>query len=188
MVSGGMEARSPCPVVLMKAAFGLSGTDCAGGKHVGRALGQAPHQVVIPLAAEGRGGEHLVAAPDQLQLQVRADAVEHLELEAVAADPLTLREVDHPVDDALVVGGHRRVPLAPQRQLRQAQVVAVHVLLLRVRHRRRLEVGTLDQPQVTGLPVTGCAPGAPAPVVPGLEQEDVLGWGKFGHQGPHPGH
>src|SRR6476620_3685822 len=71
--------------------------------------GEAAHEIRVPLRAERRGDEHLEAALDERELQRRAHPVEHLELEAVAADAHALRERDRLLDQALVVRRDRRV-------------------------------------------------------------------------------
>src|SRR5215218_7612392 len=51
---------------------------------VGGAFGEAAHDVGVPLGAVGEVDAEAVAFGDNLLLEVAADAVEHLELEAVA--------------------------------------------------------------------------------------------------------
>jgi|HubBroStandDraft_1064217.scaffolds.fasta_scaffold00870_16 hypothetical protein len=48
---------------------------------IGRPLAQPPHEVGIPLAAEGNVDADAPAVTRELSLQVAADAVEHLEFE-----------------------------------------------------------------------------------------------------------
>src|SRR5581483_7914442 len=67
------------------------------------ALGEPPHQVRVPLGPVRRRDEHAVAAAHEGELELRADAVEHLELEPVAADLLALGEADRVLDQPLVV-------------------------------------------------------------------------------------
>src|SRR5579885_3456454 len=57
-------------------------------QHVGRPLGQSPHEVRVPVRAV-RGRDHdALAERDQIALQLRAHAVEHLKLVPVAGNPL----------------------------------------------------------------------------------------------------
>src|SRR5262245_52098086 len=56
-------------------------------QHVRRPLGEPPHQVRVPVRPERRGDEHPAAPADEVLLQLRADAVEHLQLHPVVADP-----------------------------------------------------------------------------------------------------
>src|SRR5206468_12716188 len=71
---------------------------------VGRPLGEAAHEIGEPLGPERRRDEHFEAAAGKVELELRAHAVEHLELEAVARYALRLREGDRVLDEALVVG------------------------------------------------------------------------------------
>ena len=53
---------------------------------VGGALGEAAHEVGVPLVAEGNVDADVVAFFDELLLEVATDAVEHLEFEAGGRD------------------------------------------------------------------------------------------------------
>src|SRR5690242_10333706 len=65
----------------------LTSEDVARDKHqVGRALSHPARQIGVPLRAEGDVDTDVIALPRQFFLQVAADAVEHLELEARAGD------------------------------------------------------------------------------------------------------
>ena len=79
-------------------------------------------------------------------LEVAADAVQHLELEAVGGDALAADELARVRDDRLVVGGEARDSSRAQQPLHQPDVVPVHVGLVGKGHRRRLEVGALAEP------------------------------------------
>src|SRR3712207_1398409 len=72
-------------------------------------LGEAAHEVRVPLRAEGDVDAHAVALAHELLLEVAAHAVEHLELVAVRGDALLLREALRLVDEALVVRGEAGV-------------------------------------------------------------------------------
>ena len=75
-------------------------------------------------------------------------AVEHLELEPVAVDPVAVGEPDRVVDQPLVVRRDRDVGAARERPLEQPPVGGVDVGLLRVGDVGRLEVGALHEAQV----------------------------------------
>src|SRR5690242_16660588 len=84
----------------------LTPEDVACDEHqVGRALGHPARQVGIPLRAEGNVDADVIALARQLFLQVTADAIEHLELEARARDVVRLGVTDGLTDDMLVVSG-----------------------------------------------------------------------------------
>jgi hypothetical protein len=101
---GARRAGGPRPV-RAPPAEGLA-HDVAGHEHeVGRALGQAPHEVRVPARPERHVHAHPVAVGHELLLQVAPDAVEHLELEAVGADVLGRGVPLGLGDDGLVVRG-----------------------------------------------------------------------------------
>src|SRR5439155_26306762 len=77
---------------------------------VRRALAEPAHQVRIPLGPERRRDEHLEPASDEVELQLRAHAVEQLELEALAWEIVFCREPDRVLDQRLVVRRDRSVP------------------------------------------------------------------------------
>ena len=52
---------------------------------VGRPLGEAAHEVAVPLVAEGNVDPQLLALADQPDLLLVADAVEHLQFVLVRA-------------------------------------------------------------------------------------------------------
>src|ERR1035438_5210068 len=74
-------------------------------EHVGGALRKPPHEVRIPFMAEGNVDTNLVSVADQLPLQVAANPVEHLELEAAAIDAVLAREPLGLRNHGFVVGG-----------------------------------------------------------------------------------
>jgi len=82
----------------------------------------------------GRRDEHLVAAADELELQLRPYAVEHLELEAVTLDVVIGGEADRMLDQPLVVCGDGRVAAACKQALEQALVRGVDIRLAWVRN------------------------------------------------------
>src|SRR5512138_559495 len=62
-------------------------------------LGEAAHEVRIPLRAEGDVDAHPPPLAHDLLLEVAADAVEHLELEALGRDAALAREALRLGDD-----------------------------------------------------------------------------------------
>ena len=98
----------------------------------------------------GRTGrdEHLVPLRCDPALQPWAHAVQHLELEPVAGDSFARRErLDMP-DDRLVVRRDGDVRTSSKAALDELDVSAIDIRLVRIRDRRRLEVGALDDAQV----------------------------------------
>src|SRR6476469_9514686 len=84
--------------------------DVAGDEgDVGRALREPAHEIRIPLGAEGHVAADAIPFLHERFLEVAADAVEHLELEAVDADSLLLRPALGLVDHRRVVAGDARV-------------------------------------------------------------------------------
>src|SRR5829696_2218977 len=108
------------------------------------ALAEAARQVRVPLGAERGRDEDVVAAARELELELRAHAEEHLDLERVARGCLADRALDQP----LVVrrDGDERARLNHPRH--ESRVRGVDVDLARHRHLRRLEVRALYDPQV----------------------------------------
>ena len=119
-------------------------------ERVGGTLCQSPHQIRVPLGPKRRGHENLEATPDEVELELRAHAVEELELEAVVADPVLLGEPDSPLEQPLVVRRDRPIAGTRERSLEEAHVRRVDVRLARVGDLGRLEVGALDEPEVRG--------------------------------------
>src|SRR5205814_8094096 len=113
-------------------------------EQVRRPLGQTPHEVAVPVRPVRRGDEDVVAAGNEVELQARPDAVEHLELEAVVRDAPLAREGDRALDQRLVVRGDRGEASSLERRLDEARVRGVDVALLRVGDLRRLQVRALD--------------------------------------------
>ena len=72
-------------------------------EHVGGPLGKPAHEVAVPVRPVRRGDEDVVAAADEVELQARTDAVQHLELEALLRDAALARERDRVLDQRLVV-------------------------------------------------------------------------------------
>src|SRR5260370_15050715 len=98
-------------------------------EHVGRALGQTTHVVWIPGLAERDIETQVVALGHQAALQVAADAVQHLEFQAVARDLVLCDELADLPDDSFIMGGKRGVNVALQAIAGQFEVIPVHVRL-----------------------------------------------------------
>src|SRR6267143_7673 len=69
---------------------------------IGRALGEAAHEIGKPVAAERDVNAEAVAVLDELALQVDSHAVQHLELEIVLGDFLCGREANGLCDHARI--------------------------------------------------------------------------------------
>src|SRR5260221_1276979 len=131
---------APCPSV------GLPAEGVAGDEdQIGRALGHATRQVGVPLCAVGNVDAHVVALLRELLLQVAADAVQHLKLEARLGDAMRGGEAARVRDQALVVRGDGGIRAALQQREHQLAVRRVHVGLARVGNRGRFQVRALHQ-------------------------------------------
>src|SRR5258707_3768696 len=126
---------------------------------VGGALGEAAHEVGVPLRAEGDVDADAVALGGEAALEIAAYAVEHLELEGVLVDLVLVDEVAHLVDDGLVVGGDAAEDtFAPGRigvgnhALHQVDVVGVDVGFGGERDVGALFVGSLAEANANSLP------------------------------------
>ena len=114
------------------------GAGSAAGGHgaqeegqVGGALGEAAHEVGKPVSAERHGQAHAIALLHELRREGGADAVEHLKLEtALFRKAQGFGERDNAIDDARVVRGDGRVPLAG---IEQSNVTAFSVMIDRLR-------------------------------------------------------
>src|ERR1035437_9761084 len=115
-------------------------------EHVGGALGKAPHEVRVPFLAEGNIDAHVVAIADQLALQVAANPVEHLELEAAAIDSVLAGEALGLGNHGLVLGGQPVEDGAVKQHATEADEVSIHIGLAWKRHLGRLVVSSLAQP------------------------------------------
>ena len=92
-------------------------------EQVGRPFGQAPHEIGIPLPAEGGVDAHVIPVFDQLAGQLGADSVKELKLEAVLGNIVPLGELlgflDQPLivsADSVIDAAFERSPLAPYRR------------------------------------------------------------------------
>ena len=128
---------------------------------VRRALREAAHEVRVPVGAERRRDEHLVALGCDRALEPRSHAVEHLELEPIARDVLACRERLHLPDDRLVVRCDGDVRALAETALHELEIRTIDVALLRVRDRVGLEVGALHDAEVRAR-AGGAARGRPA--------------------------
>src|SRR4051812_44136322 len=82
---------------------------------VGRPLGEASHQIWIPLRAERDIDAHAITFPNQSVLQISADPIEYLKLIATRSAGLLFCESPGLPDDRFVVSGETRiVPLEHQ--------------------------------------------------------------------------
>src|ERR1035438_1200548 len=96
-------------------------------KHIGGTFGQAAHVVGVPGLAEGDVEAHAVALAHQAALHVAADAVEHLEFEAVAGNLPLRDEPAGPPDDGFIVRGSRGINPFLQEIAGQFEVIPVHI-------------------------------------------------------------
>src|SRR5258705_11902565 len=72
---------------------------------VGRTFAQPPHEVGEPFASEGDVQPYSISVGDKCPLQVTADSIQHLELEAVLADAISPRVGPGRLDHRRVGGG-----------------------------------------------------------------------------------
>ena len=142
---------------------------------IAQTLGEPPHEVAVPLGPERRRDEDAVAAGDEIELQARPDAKEHLELEALMRDAVPLCDPCRALDQALVMGGDADIRAASQHPLDELRVGAIDVRLRRERNRPRFEIRALDDPQVRleleeGVEIGGGAGGRHAPAGGGVRR------------------
>src|SRR6266478_7921514 len=71
--------------------------------HIGRTLGEAPHEIGVPVSAVGHVDSHAVTVSYQLLLQVAPDAVQHLKLKFVRRNVSLPRELNGSRNHALIV-------------------------------------------------------------------------------------
>src|SRR6188508_2718467 len=120
-VLGRLEADMSCDRQVYPRHVDLSGTlpeDAAQDEqHVGRPLGKASHEVRIPLRAVRHIDPKPIALLDQAALEVAAHAVQHLELEAVRADPALASEPRDTVDHLGVVRRDAGIGIGAQEVL-----------------------------------------------------------------------
>ena len=88
-------------------------------QHVRRPLGQASHEVRVPLGAVRHVDPHPVALGHQPALEVAPHAVQHLELEAVRADAALARGGADALDHLRIVGRDARVGIGLEQALGQ---------------------------------------------------------------------
>src|SRR4029077_6806985 len=73
------SANSWSGMVRLSGVEGASG----GGEEGGGALGEPPHQVRVPVGPVRGGDQHAVTLSDELELELRPHAIQHLELHPV---------------------------------------------------------------------------------------------------------
>jgi CheY-like chemotaxis protein len=122
------------------------GNEVTEKKHqIRRTLGEAAHKVREPVGAIGNVDAEAIAFSGQLLLQIRADSVQHLKFELVAADLFLSREILGGPNHSGIVSGDSVVNPARQQDLHELHVVSVDVCLLGEGNLRRLAVGALAQ-------------------------------------------
>jgi len=94
---------------------------------VGWPLGEAAHEVGVPLRAEGDVDADAEALGDEGALEIAADAVEHLELEGGLVTAGLGDEVSHVVDDGVVVGCDAAEDAAGNELAHELDVVGIDV-------------------------------------------------------------
>ena len=93
---------------------------------------------------------HAVTIARQLLLQITADAVEHLKLECIFADPLALGKLNRGIDHLRIMGGDAVIGAAPQQQLHHPHIVVIDIFLVGISDRSRLVVSAFTQPYAGG--------------------------------------
>jgi hypothetical protein len=126
-------------------------------ENVGGALGEAAHEVGVPLWTEGDVDADAVALGREAVLEIAANAVEHLKLEGMLVDLVGLDEGAHLVDDRLVVGGDAAedsfaVVRKGDHALHQVDVVGVDVGLCGERDVGTFLVGSFAEADADSLP------------------------------------
>src|ERR1035441_3482752 len=96
-------------------------------KHIGRTFGEATHVVGVPGLPEGDVQAHAVAPRHQAPLHVAADAVEHLEFEAIERNLPVGDESADLADDRFVVGGKRGINTVLQEIAGEVEVTPVRL-------------------------------------------------------------
>src|SRR5271156_4797568 len=116
-------------------------------RDVGGAFGQAAHEIRKPIHAERDVDADAVSVAHEFLLQVGADAVEHLEFEAVTLDVFLADEIERGANHGWVVRRDAVINAAGQQNSHQLHVVGVHIGFLRKRQFGRLLVGALAKAQ-----------------------------------------
>src|SRR6185369_15225091 len=107
---------------------------------------EAAHEIRKPLAPKWNVNARRVAPARKARLEIPADAVEHLELEAVAGNLLLLCIRARQIDELLVVRGDGGPMTGREQRLEHARVRGIHVGFLLIRHALRLFVRAFHQP------------------------------------------
>src|ERR1035437_7842444 len=141
----GRGSRGPAPLALPPA--GKLPQDVSRHEdEVRRTLGETAHEIWIPLRAERHVDAQPVALTRELLLEIAPHAVEHLEFETRALDPLLGGKRGRDRDDGGIVGRDAQIGRALHQRLHAGDVVAVHVSLRRKGDVRGFEVRALAQP------------------------------------------
>jgi hypothetical protein len=115
------------------------------------ALGEAAHEVGVPLGAEGDVDANAEALRGELALEVAADAVEHLELEGGLRDSLFGHEATDLGNDGFVVGGDAAEDGGGEHAPGELEVVGVDVGLGGEGYGRAFLVGSLAETDADAL-------------------------------------
>src|SRR5262245_59401879 len=118
---------------------------------VGRSFRHAAHQVAVPLVAVRHVHPHPLALGRQAALLVGPDAVQHLVLVGALLPVESGGQRARDVDQRRVVGGHHRVAPAGHQHLQAAHVRPADLGAVLERHRLRLLVRALAQPDARAL-------------------------------------
>src|SRR5437870_1972517 len=90
--------------------------------YIGRTLGQAPHEIGVPVSAVGHVDSHAVTVSYQLLLQVAPYAVQHLKLKSVRRKVSLLSELNGRRDHVLIVSRDAVICARAQEHLRELDV------------------------------------------------------------------
>src|SRR5882724_8576429 len=113
--------------------------------HISGTLGQAPHEIGVPVSAVGHIDPHAVTVSYQLLLQVAPYAVQHLKLKFVRRNVSLRRKLNGRRNHVLIVSRDAVIYTRAQEHLSELDVVRIDVGFLRERDRRRLFVRALTQ-------------------------------------------
>lgn len=108
--------------------------------HIRRTLGQAAHEIRIPVAPIRHIHSQSISVAHELLLQIAPYAVEHLKLELVRLDVLLVNKCAGRSDDVLIVSRDPVIDARGQQSFRELDVVFVNVVLFWERDGRRLLV------------------------------------------------
>src|SRR6266496_5914795 len=104
----------------------LSAQDVLRDKEgVRRTLGEAAHQVGIPLRPEWNVNAHTPPLFCKLGLEIATNSVQHLEFESRRRNSFSAAPMFDLVDDALIVSGEAMEDAAPDEVLRDLDVIGI---------------------------------------------------------------